>query len=299
MGLVLLVQGADKFVDGAAEIAVARRWSPILVGAVVIGFGTSAPELLVSAIAAAQDEQALGVGNVIGSNVANLTLVLGVAALVAVLVVSRDVLMREGPLAVGAVALFGAFIVNGEITRIEGAVLLVALFVALGTIIRGGMDVELPDADEASGRSMAALGLLTVFGLVMTLAGAQAVVWAANDIATEAGLSGGFVGFTLVALGTSLPELGTTIIACRKGQTELVVGNLLGSNIFNSLAVGAAIGLIGPGEISDSLLTGRGTYIMIGTVALAYLLALTGKRVNRIEGVALLVVYVGAIAALA
>lgn len=198
MGLVLLVQGADKFVDGAAEIAVARRWSPILVGAVVIGFGTSAPELLVSAIAAAQDEQALGVGNVIGSNVANLTLVLGVAALVAVLVVSRDVLMREGPLAVGAVALFGAFIVNGEITRIEGAVLLVALFVAIGLIIRGGMDVELPDADEASGRTMAALGLLTVFGLAMTLAGAQAVVWAANDIATEAGLSGGFVGFTQI-----------------------------------------------------------------------------------------------------
>lgn len=146
---------------------------------------------------------------------------------------------------------------------------------------------------------MAALGLLTVFGLAMTLAGAQAVVWAANDIATEAGLSGGFVGFTLVALGTSLPELGTTIIACRKGQTELVVGNLLGSNIFNSLAVGAAIGLIGPGEISDSLLTGRGTYIMIGTVALAYVLALTGKRVNRVEGVVLIAVYVGAIAALA
>lgn len=298
-GLVLLVQGADRFVDGAADIAISRRWSPILVGAVVIGFGTSAPELLVSAIASGQGELDLGVGNVIGSNVANLTLVLGVASIVAVLTVDRAVLMREGPLATGAVALFTAFVYDGELTRGEGTILLIGLVVALGLIIRGGIDAAELDLDEPSGRTMRTLVLITLLGLVMTLVGAQVVVWSANEIADELGFTGGFVGFTLVALGTSLPELGTTVIACRKGQTALVVGNLLGSNIFNSLAVGSAIALIGPGDVGDDLLSERGALIMLGAVVLAYIVALSRQRISRLEGLLLFAVYIGAIVAIA
>ncbi len=298
VGLVLLVKGADRFVDGAADIAISRRWSPILVGAVVIGFGTSAPELLVSSIAAAQGELDLGVGNVVGSNVANLTLVLGVASLVAALVVDTTVLKREAPLATGAVALFTFFVYDGELTRIEGVILLAGLFVALGFIIRGGLDADDLDLEEPSGRPMKVLAGLTFLGLVMTVAGAQIVVWASNEIADELGLTGGFVGFTLVALGTSLPELGTTVIACRKGQTALVVGNLLGSNIFNSFAVGSFIALIGPGEIGDELLTERGALIMLGAVVLSYLMAVTRRRITRTEGTILLVVYLVAIIAI-
>jgi len=299
VGLVLLVKGADRFVDGAADIAVARRWSPILVGAVVIGFGTSAPELLVSSVAAAQGDLGLGVGNVIGSNVANLTLVLGVASMIAVLSVEREVLTREGPLATAAVALFAVFILDGELTRAEGLVLLVGLVVALWLIIRGGIGGDTGELGEPSGRAMKVVALATGLGLVMTLIGAQGVVWSATKIADELDLTEGFVGFTLVALGTSLPELGTTVAACRKGQTGLVVGNLLGSNIFNSLAVGAAIALINPSSIGDDLLTGRGAAIMLGAVVFAYLVAATRRRVSRIEGVFLFAIYVAAIVAIA
>ncbi|NOX28542.1 MAG: calcium/sodium antiporter [Actinobacteria bacterium] len=298
-GLVLLVKGADRFVDGAADIAAARGWSPILVGAVVIGFGTSAPELLVSSVAAAQGDLGLGVGNVIGSNVANLTLVLGVASMVAVLTVEREVLTREGPLATAAVALFALFILDGELTRFEGFVLLAGLVVALWLIIRAGIGGDTGELGEPSDRPMNMVALATGLGLVMTLIGAQGVVWAASEIASELNLTEGFVGFTLVALGTSLPELGTTVAACRKGQTGLVVGNLLGSNIFNSLAVGAAIALINPASIGDDLLTGRGAAIMLGAVVFAYLVSATRRRVSRIEGVILFAIYVGAIVAIA
>ena len=299
-GLVLLVQGADKFVDGAAGIAVKRRLSPVLVGAVVVGFGTSAPEMVVSVIAAARDEVALGVGNVIGSNVANLTLVLGVAALVAVLTVDRAILIREGPLATSSVALFAAFVVDGEIQRWEGIVLLVGLGVALLLIIRGGVGVDdLTFDNDEPATSDRALAVKTGLGLVMTVIGAQVVVWSSTEIAEKLDLTGGFVGFTMVALGTSLPELGTTVIACRKGETGLVVGNLLGSNIFNSLAVGGLIGVVGPGPIGDDLLTGRGVVVMVGAVLLAYLFAFNGRRVSRVEGVVLLFVYVVAIVLLA
>ena len=133
----------------------------------------------------------------------------------------------------------------------------------------------------------------------MTVVGAQVVVWAATEIADDFGLTGGFVGFSLVALGTSLPELGTTVIACRKGQTGLVVGNLLGSNIFNSLAVGGIMGLVGPGVITDELLSGRGSVLMVVAVVLAYLFASNGRRLNRVEGLVLVALYVAALVLLA
>ncbi|MCP4961596.1 MAG: calcium/sodium antiporter [Actinomycetia bacterium] len=299
-GLVMLVQGADRFVDGAAAIAVEHRLSPVLVGAVVIGFGTSAPEMVVSAIASARGEVALGVGNIVGSNVANLTLVLGVAALITPLVVDRGILLREGPLAISAVALAAALFSDGEVERWEGVVFAFAMVVALALIIRGGLDVEdVTFGESEDERSQGRLAAETGLGLVMTVVGAQVVVWSATEIADEFELSGGFVGFTLVALGTSLPELGTTVAACRKGQTGLVVGNLLGSNIFNSLAVGGIVGLVGPGAIGDDLLSTRGSILMVVAVLLSYVFAFNGRRVNRAEGVVLLVLYIAAIALLA
>ena len=299
-GLVMLVQGADRFVESAAAIAVRHRLSPVLVGAVVIGFGTSAPEMVVSAIASARGEVALGVGNIVGSNVANVTLVLGVAALIAPLAVDRSSLVREGPVAIAAVAMSAAFFFNGVLARWEGIAFVVAMVVALGLIIRGGLDVEdLTFGDQADERSQRRLVFFTVLGLAMTVVGAQVVVWAATEIADDFGLTGGFVGFSLVALGTSLPELGTTVIACRKGQTGLVVGNLLGSNIFNSLAVGGIMGLVGPGVITDELLSGRGSVLMVVAVVLAYLFASNGRRLNRVEGLVLVALYVAALVLLA
>lgn len=296
----MLVQGADRFVESAAALAVKHRLSPVLVGAVVIGFGTSAPEMVVSAIAAARGEVALGVGNIVGSNVANVTLVLGVAALVTPLVVDRGILIREGPLAIAAVAMSAAFFFDGELARWEGIVFVIGLLIALGLIIRGGLDVEdLTFGEPEEGRPDGRLAAMTLLGLVMTVVGAQVVVWAATEIASEFGLTGGFVGFSIVALGTSLPELGTTVAACRKGQTGLVVGNLLGSNIFNSLAVGGIMGLVGPGVITDELLSERGSIIMLLSVVVAFVFARNGRRINRVEGLILLALYVAAIVLLA
>ncbi len=295
IGFYLLTRAADEFVEGAANVAHGMRVSPVVIGAVIVGFGTSAPELLVSGIAAFRGDLDLGVGNVVGSNVANLTLVLGAAALIIPIFVSREVLRREGPLSLAAVALFAFFTVGG-LTRIEGVILFVALVVALGSIIASG---KLADEDAIAiddGTTVGRQFLRTVVGLVGTVAGAQLLVWGATTIAEDAGLSGGFVGFTLIAIGTSLPELVTAVAAARKGETELILGNLLGSNIFNSLAVGSAIALIGPGIITDDALRTIGVIVMIAVATIAYMFMVTRKRIHKLEAWLLLAIWVAAIA---
>ena len=290
IGLFLLTKAADQFVDGAVGAAAAARISPIVVGAVIVGFGTSAPELLVSGIAAWNGDVELGVGNVVGSNVANLSLVLGAAALIVPILVTRSVLSKEAPLSLAAVCLFAFFTVGGfEVW--EGIVLLVVLAVVLTWIVVGGNEDSVEeleiDADATLGRSL----MTTLIGLLGTLIGAQLMVWGALAIADELGLSGGFVGFTLVAVGTSLPELVTAVAAARKGETELILGNLLGSNMFNSLAVGGVIAVLGAGTIDDELMRTYGIVVMVIVATLAWIFMVARKRVFKFEAVTLLVVY--------
>lgn len=295
IGFYLLTRAADEFVDGAANVAHGMRISPVVIGAVIVGFGTSAPELLVSGIAAFRGDLDLGVGNVVGSNVANLTLVLGAAALIVPIFVGREVLRREGPLSLAAVGLFAFFTIGG-LTRTEGVLLLVALTATLGWIIASGKvadeDVVAIDAGTTVGRQFAR----TVIGLIGTVAGAQLLVWGAITIAEEAGLSGGFVGFTLIAIGTSLPELVTAVAAARKGETQLILGNLLGSNIFNSLAVGSVIALVGPGAIGDEALRTIGVTVMVAVATIAYVFMVTRKRIHKFEAWLLLGIWVVTIA---
>ncbi|MCP5025975.1 MAG: calcium/sodium antiporter [Actinomycetia bacterium] len=293
-GLLVLAKASDHFVVGAARVSLALRVSPIVVGAIVVGFGTSAPELLVSSLAANQGDLDLGVGNVIGSNAANLTLVLGVAAMVLPITVASGVIRREAPLSVGAVVMFAVLAQDG-FTRSEGLVMLGALVVALVVVVVGndpadalGSDIGDLHTDHPDLRTES---LRVALGLTGTVVGAQGLVWGATGVADELGLSGGFVGFSLVAIGTSLPELVTALAAARRGETDLIVGNLLGSNIFNSLAVGGAIALIGPGPLTDSRLEGFGNLAMVMIAALAMVLMITRARITRIEGVLLLIVY--------
>ena len=327
IGVALLTKAADHFVDGAAGVASHARMSPVLVGAVVVGFGTSAPELLVSSIAAARGDLELGVGNIVGSNVANLTLVLGAAALIVPLFVLRSLLIREAPLSLLAVLAF-AWATVGGLQRWEGIALLVGLVFALSWVIVGGVDHE-PDRPSPSTLSAAAadpdrafqdgsqdgspeeniadtepgtLGshsIRTVLGLLGTVAGAQLLVWGAQAIAGELGLSGGFIGFTLVAVGTSLPELVTAVMAARRGATDLLLGNLLGSNIFNSLAVGGSIAILGPGLIDDEGLRTVGVGVMVLVAVGAWFAMATLRRVHRIEAVLLLATWFVAVILLA
>lgn len=293
VGIIILTFAADHFVEGAVSVADVFNISPVVVGALVIGFGTSLPEMLVSGVAAVQGDADLGVGNVLGSNVANMTLVLGIAALIAVISIDTLTSRRELPLCVGSVLLFAVFVQDG-FRRWEGVVLAVALVATLLWLLRNAHDHDLESpAQEHEPKGAMASGVRTVVGLTGTVGGAWLLVEGATSLADEVGLTGGFVGLTLVAIGTSLPEMVTAVVAARRGETDLIIGNLLGSNIFNSLAVGAVLGLLGPGPLEDNNLAGLATIIMISVVLIAAVFLYTGGRVVRWQAAALLLIYLG------
>ena len=294
VGLALLTKAADLFVDGAVAAAVATQVSPVVVGAVIVGFGTSAPELLVSGLAAANGDVSLGVGNIVGSNVANLTLVLGSAALIVPILVTRPVLAREAPLSLLGVLLFAVLTIGG-LAVWEGILLLVVLVAVLSWVVFGGSEDSIEQLGVDTTMSLSRSMQLTVVGLAGTLLGAQLIVWGAIALADTLGVSGGFIGFTLVAIGTSLPELVTAIAAARKRETELILGNLLGSNMFNSLAVGGVIAVVGAGTIDDELMRSYGIVAMVVVATLAWFFMAFRKRVSHGEAVVLLAVYAGSI----
>ncbi len=291
-GLALLVASADQFVLGASRVAHVFDVPPIVVGAVVMGFGTSAPELVVSATAAYQGDLSLGVGNVVGSNVANLSLVLAAAALTTRLVLAESTLKREAPLSIAATLAFALAVWDGRLTVLEGVlltaalVLVVAFLIAVG-VVEGEEDPLAPQ-DLRGGPELLRLGL----GLLGTVVAARLVVDGSTGIAEWLGLGGGFVGFSIVAVGTSLPELVTTLAAARRRETGLIVGNLLGSNVFNSLAVGAAMGLVGAGTIDDVSVRTTGVVVMLVVAVTSFALASMGLFLGRWDGAVLLSIYV-------
>ncbi len=304
-GLALLTAAADWFVLGAVRVAARLRLSTVIIGAVVIGFGTSAPEMVVSGLAAGQGRLDIAVGNIIGSNIANLSLVLGAAALVTVVGVAGSTIRRETPIVLGATVAF-AVVVQDGLTRVEGLLLLVGLVITLGYILwaaRTGDDDELSHEVEEyladAPLDMRRESARTLIGLVGVLVAAQVLVVSASAVAAELGLAEGFVGLTIVAIGTSLPELATSLQAARKDETDLIIGNLLGSNLFNSLGVGAVAALAGPGRVADPTLTGLAVWVMLGITALAILFMGTGRRVVRQEGAILLAVWLGTLPLLA
>jgi cation:H+ antiporter len=306
VGLVLLTYAADQFVVGAARLAVAFRLSTIVVGAVVIGFGTSAPELLVTGLSGAQGAIDLAVANVVGSNVANLTLVLGAAALVTPIAVQATVLKREAPLSLVAVCIFGGLVLV-PLSILGGVVLAAVLVVSLVLIVvlarrSGAGDADLGSEVDEFVRGEVRRGResgRTLLGLLGTLAGAQVLIVSATDIAEQIGLSEGFIGLTVVAIGTSLPELATALQAARKQETDLIIGNLLGSNLFNAGAVGATAAFVGAGAQVGPPVTTIAVPLMIVVAVVATLFMVTGKRVVRWEGALLLVVYAATLPLLA
>jgi cation:H+ antiporter len=294
LGLALLVFAADQLVVGAARVALTLRISAVLVGAVIIGFGTSTPELLVTALAGFEDAAEIAAGNLVGSNIVNLAVVAAVAALITPLSVSSQTLRREVPLATVAVLLF-AIALQGGLTRTGGLLLLAAFGLAAIWIVQSihGEDTLGPEAAAIvrDGRGLRWEATRTTLGLLGTLAGAQLVVSGSQGLATELGVREGFVGLTIVALGTSLPELVTALQAARRRHVDLIVGNVLGSNLFNSLLAGGILAVVAPGPFADPDLAGLGAWFMVGTALLAGLLLGTGRRLVRWEGALLLTLY--------
>ena len=297
-GAVLLAVAADQFVVGAARLAAALRVPVLVIGVVLVGFGTSLPEALVSGLAAARGEMAVSLGNVVGSNVANLSLLLGVGALIFPIAVRSSVVSREWPLTLASAVLL-AVVAAGSLSRIEGFVLLGAMGAVVAWIVAAGRarsgDPLAADVGGFVGEAPRPVreSIRTVLGLAGTLAGSQALLWGALEIAEELSLASGFVGATLVAIGTSLPELVTVLQSARRREPDLIVGNLLGSNMFNALAVTGVAAVIGDAPVDDRSLTFDATLAGIGLTALVGVFLVTGRRVSRAEGAVLVAVYAG------
>lgn len=285
-GLIVLAFAADHFVAGAARLAVFYDVSPVVIGAVLIGFGTSAPEMVVSGIAAGQGDLDIGVGNIIGSNVANISLVLAAAAVVRTIPVDLATLRREVPISVASVIVF-ALLVQGEITRFEGGIFVALILAFLVFVLRSSSSSDASFDDDVVGIvgdkpvEVGREAARALIGLALVVVSSYFIVDGAERVANALELSGGFVGFTLVALGTSAPELVTSVQAARQGETELLVGNLLGSNVFNSLAVGGIIGLVGPGPVLDTTLAETGSVLMVVIVITSAVFMLIGGSVGR------------------
>ena len=296
VGIAVLAVAADQFVIGAARVALIKNVPSLVVGVVIIGFGTSAPEILVSALAALDEQPDVAVGNIIGSNIANLSLLLGIGAIIVPLAVDSRTVRREALMVVGAVVLFGVFVQGGGVSRVEGIILLVAMAAALFVITRTQTGDPLgPETAEFADATHHRFGpevTRTVVGLVFTVAAGRLLLWGALDLADRAGLSAGFVGATLVSIGTSLPELVTVIQSARRSETDLIVGNLLGSNLFNALAAGGVVGIIGAPQFDDTSLTTIAATAAVVVAVAATVSMRTGLRVSRIEGGLLALAYV-------
>lgn len=300
-GLGLLIWSADRFVEGAAATARHLGMPAILIGMVVIGFGTSAPEMVVSAISALQGNPGLALGNAYGSNIANIGLIIGITALLSPITVHSQVLRKELPLLVAITILAAWQIWDGFLSRENAVLLLVVFFLLMLWSIIAGMrashDPLANEMEEEITRSSLSLGQAMgwlVAGLLLLILSSRLLVWGSVVIAQNLGVSDLVIGLTIVAVGTSLPELASSIAAIRKHEHDLALGNILGSNLFNTLAVVGIAGVIHPLEVPAEIFTRDLPVVGVLTLLLfAMCFGFRGPgRVNRIEGGILLGLYV-------
>lgn len=296
-GFVLLVWGADRFVAGSAATARVLGVSPLIIGLTIVGFGTSAPEMLVSAMAALAGNPGLSMGNAVGSNITNIALILGFTAAVTPLYVRSETLRRELPLLMVIMLVTVGLLIDYELDFTDGVILLAALAGFILWLIRLGMSSKRSDpivaeftqeipADMPLPKSL----LWLAAGLIVLLGSSRMLVWGAVELAVAFGVSDLIIGLTIVAIGTSLPELAASVVAARRNEHDIAVGNVLGSNIFNLLAVMGLPGVLRPGPIPPELLT-RDFPIMIGLTILFFGLAygIGGNgRIGRGAGILLL-----------
>ena len=297
LGLAALTAGADRFVTGASAIARNFGVPPMIIGLTIVGFGTSAPELLVSAQSALADSTGIAIGNVVGSNIANIALVLGVAALLTPIDVKSATLRREFPLLLAVTLMASVLLADGALERFDAVLLLVVFGVLFVLVLRtaaAARDVDplieayTSELPERMNNTRALMWL--ALGLLGLLLGAKAVVWGASGIARAFGVSDLVIGLTVVAIGTSLPELAAAVASGIKRESDIAIGNVIGSNMFNLLPVLAVAGVIAPGPVDASLLT-RDLPIMAGlTVTLLVMAYGFGGpgRITRLEGACLL-----------
>ncbi|GAM58870.1 inner membrane protein yrbG [Vibrio ishigakensis] len=295
IGLMLLVWSAERFVDGAAATATHAGMSPLLIGMLVVGFGTSAPEMVVSAMAAIDGNPELALGNALGSNIVNTGLILGVTALIAPIMVQSVIVKKELPLLLVISLLLGVQLLDGSLTRFEAAILLVGFIsLIIWSIYTGTKQNDSQESQQRADLSLTTAIIWLVTGLILLVISSRILVWGAVTIAQSLGVSDLVIGLTVVALGTSLPELAASVVAARKGEHDIAIGNIVGSNMFNILAVVGIAGMVSPiSEMSAEVLSRDWPVMLSMTLALFFMAFGFGRqgRINRLEGAGLLLAY--------
>jgi len=301
IGFVLLIKGADFFVDGAANIAKLLRIPAMIIGLTIVAFGTSSPEATVSIISSLQGTADVAVGNIVGSNIFNITMVVGIAAIIYPLAVEKDIIRKDLPYTLLASIVLIVFMADvtlqgaadNSITHGDGIMFLlllgVYLYIIIYTSIKSRKENSLDQentADVTWGKNL----LITIVGLVMIIIGGQMVVKSATDIAYSLGMSEALVGLTIVAIGTSLPELVTSISAAVKGQSEIAIGNVVGSNIFNILFVLGISAVITPLPVNSIMFID--VILMLFLTVLLWIFSRTNYKVGRTEGIVFVAFYV-------
>jgi len=301
VSLVLLALSADKFVDGASSVARTLGVSPLLIGLTIVSFGTSAPEILIAVMSAGSGSADIAIGNAIGSNIANIALILGAASLFIPIPVASEILRRELPLLLCVVLFATALIIDLKLSRIDGIVAIVVLFMCLGWLIWQGKthdkDVIGDEYDHNIEPDMPIKksALITGTALVVLLISAKVLVWGAVEIARAANVSELMIGLSIVAIGTSLPELAATIASVRRKEFDLAIGNIVGSNLFNALAVMGTVAVIAPTDL-DIMVRNRDALVHVALTACLAIFCIGYKRqgrINRLEGFLLLAAFCG------
>ena len=295
ISLAVLAISADKFVDGASAVAYKVGMSPLLIGLTVVSFGTSAPEILIAVMSATGDNPGIAIGNAIGSNVANIALILGVASLIIPLPVASTVLRRELPLLLAAVLFSSALLLDLKLSVTDGIAMIVTLCLCLCWLIyqskTGQDDIIADEYEEAVDQDASFKGamIMTVVALLTLLVSSRILVWGAVEIARALHVSELMIGLSIVAIGTSLPELAATIACVIRKEYDLAIGNVVGSNLFNALAVLGVVAILAPTDV-DAMVRNRDLVVqLVLTVALlVFCIGLRGKegRINRFEGLA-------------
>lgn len=297
-GLVLLVFSSDKFIEHSALVAEKLNVSPIIIGFTLVALGTSAPEMVVSAVASLENAPEIAIGNVLGSNIANVALVFGATLLISAIPIKKSLATKEVPILIGITILAGILVLDGKLGISDGVLLIIAFFISLFLLLRKSKDLEdelTKELPEADGSSVAKSTFIAFIGLSALILSSKILVWGATGIATAFGVSELLIGLTIIAIGTSLPELAASITSVVKGHHDIAIGNILGSNLFNLATVLPLPAIIVPGIIDPQIMRRDYWWMLCTTLFLALCIILFRKSksssIPKWVGILLLVSY--------
>lgn len=290
LGFVLLVKGSDIFVDGSSSVAKLLGVPAVIIGLTIVSMGTSAPEAAVSITAGFNGSNEIAISNIVGSNTFNTLMVAGLSAAITPFAVDKVILKRDFPVCLGIMALAAVMCLDGEISRIDGIIMLVIFAAYMSILVYSAVKSKAEADDDEKPLSPFKSIIFIIIGIAAVICGGQLVVNSAQTIARAFGMSETLIGLTIVAIGTSLPELVTSVVAARKGKSDIAIGNVVGSSIFNLAFVMGMSAAANPiGIVRDAVFD---TLIMIGVNVLGFVFCITGRRFARSEGVTLVCVYI-------